>query len=1316
MRRRTYAIVCLFLLLSVLLSGISTSRSSGENRAWVPKLDITSIELTHSNDEPTEFGEYVNKTREVKVTIENTGKIVLTNIDISYKVKRGFALDISGSDDSKTKLRIGESYEMKFDWTPLFAQGTYYVINITVTADNFGNSFGPIYLEKGFIIRDVKKDVGPVTFKFEAPNAVMGAEFSNSSHKLTVVVKNFGNFRLTTSFPVEATIYSSITMQQLWTDSKTHSSQILANGLAEITFNNWWKPIDVGLYLLSIQTSLAGDVNPGNNNISWIPLEINNVTDAGIVQIKNLEDGAMYPCTPVTVACEIGNTGNQNITSDFNAILNINSYPDGSSLFTPAPILVPVTGSQNISEPGNKYTVTFPTWGFTEGLKPGKVWINVSITPGEVNGSISNNDYSIMIELINQTFIQLKIISPAEGKHYINDITEIKVNASNIGTKDLSAYVVNLTLKNLDTGENAAFIPGQTNSLGLAMDSYKVHNFNGPLLDYNAKFELNASLARVATPGNVIALVSRVFQLAGGAENGTITGSVFGITEGKGLENIIVDFYLQLVPTPVLIDSTITGAGGVYTVELPAAPEGKDYSVSISSKKNYWWFDKNSEIQIYSGRIKNLNLDLSSRPTGTLDGNVQFTSNPIVPDVEEDWTGVTITVEDTPIEISPSVGGDFNVILVAGSLNVSAKKDNFETDRREYVTIVPDQTTDVQFTLMEKWSVALTPLNHEQEVDPRNDIIANFDTPLDKNTVSPQTFGLLDDNGKLVTGLGTVNYQFYKDDKTCRLSPPKVLDYDTTYHVVLTQGILTIDGDPAIHRRWQTSFATYIGEGTVVGYCTYYWSRMPIKDAEIGLTNIGLGDTEPEFNTTTDENGYYFFNGVQAGDYELNVTVPGKQPRLVHINVLPDEVIWSNITFQDELPVPRLWGNNEFGRKILIESGITDKIKADTDFTLTSNIPLDPETVNVSTIRIIEKSSWQAMEFKTVIWSQNRLSFIIELQKSLKYNSTYQVLYKKELRTYDARMIFTSDWIYCNFTTEEHSWRELSTPNINPPNNAVNIPINDDISIDFPVPMNKSSVENLIDATFNITGFIWLDENITVNIQHENFDYSTVYNLTLKSGMISETGLYRLINPVKVSFTTIPGFEKIQIFGPILDSDSKPVNKTSIYIYDVIGNLLEIGITNSSGYATLYFETSLEPGNYTLRIVNPDYEMETVEFIVDPFGNPIFEGPLPKLQKIITLGVALIVILVIVFIAIAYLIVFKNKFLKQPGDEPAKDKDKKEQGTRDTTDTSSKPDKERSEKTKKTSREGKAQKKDQSDRSKPDEKENDEPPTKLELL
>ena len=49
-------------------------------RAWLAGLSITEIQLEHTDEEPSEYIEYLNKTHNVIVTITNTGSITLTDL------------------------------------------------------------------------------------------------------------------------------------------------------------------------------------------------------------------------------------------------------------------------------------------------------------------------------------------------------------------------------------------------------------------------------------------------------------------------------------------------------------------------------------------------------------------------------------------------------------------------------------------------------------------------------------------------------------------------------------------------------------------------------------------------------------------------------------------------------------------------------------------------------------------------------------------------------------------------------------------------------------------------------------------------------------------------------------------------------------------------------------------------------------------------------------------------------------------------------------------------------------------------------------
>ncbi len=1258
MRRRIGTLVIFILLvLTIFLPITQTVASVNTNRTWSPGLSIKSIALKHFDDEPTDFfNEYINKPREVVITIENTGSVVLTNLNISYEVKRGMVVDLSGEDISKTKLKISEVYRPIFDWTPAQGGGTQYTIKVTVTADNFGKIFGPIETSKEFTIKDVKKDVGPINYYFAEPATISGDEYANKSHNLNVIVKNFGNFDLSDSFLVSASIISPITLQEFWNDSTTVSVPIPANKLLEVELTKPWQPPNSGSYLLNISTSLAGDIRLENDKIVMALFNINNVIDAGIIAVNNFIDGGIYPCTPMSVSTRITNTGNLNITTPFSATLQINSYPSGTNVYTPPSEPIPIMGPQNITEPGKNFDAVFSEWNYANGLTSGKFWLNITINLVELNGSIYNNDHSILIELKNWTNIELEFVLPKAGLYYVDDITEVVVNVSNTGTQDLPPFILRLTAYNKDSNETWLNYSGQSEPNGLLINSYKHYIFPGWNFVYNANFELTVILAYSAEPSIIKSSSKSVFELGGGEVNGTVTGFIFDADEGEYLEGIKIKFYFSNL---LLKTTNITASDGSYSVKLPAIPAGEDYIVMISENDNYWWFEESKEIKVYSGRTKYLNLTLNRRPTGRLKGMVKLTPPPGAPNVIEDWTGITLSIENTPITFSADNMGNFNIELVAEVINVTAFKSNFKDARLEYVTVIPGQTSSIELTLVEAWNVIVSPTHDEKNVDPRTSISAEFSTKLNTSTVTSQTFGLIDDEGKLIEGITRDNYRFLRANKTCLLMPPKLLKYNSTYQVVIKPGITTLDGSSAIHRKWVSRFTTDIGFGSVAGYCSYYWIRMPIENVKVSLATL------PGFNTTTDDKGFFIIDNIPFGEYQLNIILQGYPKMVKTIFIEPEKILWLNFTYNDTTPVPKLWGNNQFNRKIHITEDIIDKIKIDTNFTLTSNIPLAPETVNSNSIQLIEKSTGEQVEFEEINASENKLSFIINPMYDLRFNSTYQVIYSSELRTFDGRLLFSSNWNYANFTTEPHFIRALSKPIITPPNNAVNTPINASVSIDFPLLMNKSSVERMINATFTITGFRWYNDNMTISLEHEKFEYFTKYTVTLAPGMESANGLYILMDWVNVSFTTVSGLLKY-VVGPVKDSNGKPITGVSIVIYDSQNYVVKSSVTNSTGYALFYFEFLLEPGNYTLKLMKAGYDVLTTELMVNETGRPEFPESFPQMKKKKTeeefsgwliAGIVLIVILVIILFLGTYFMLFKGKFLKtEPDQKPADEK------------------------------------------------------------
>ena len=662
---------------------------------------------------------------------------------------------------------------------------------------------------------------------------------------------------------------------------------------------------------------------------------------------------------------------------------------------------------------------------------------------------------------------------------------------------------------------------------------------------------------------------------------------------------------------------------------------------------------------MFSGRSSRLDISLNRRSTGELTGQVLLESAPGAPKVIKDWSGITLSVEGSPIEFTTDKKGNFDVDVVAEVINISASKNNFKDTRVEYITVVPSKSTAIELTLIEAWSVEVYPVADDFNVGPKTTITATFDAELDTNSVKPNTFGLYDEFNKKIPGLSINDYRFFSGNRSCRITPPTKLNYNTTYQIIITTGVKLTNGSSAIHRNWESTFTTEVGYGILEGYVTYYWSRMPLKTVKINLTG------PIDYTTTTDSSGFYVIENILAGEYSLEVTLPGFPPVHEEITIPPAQLLWKNITFDEGLPIPKLWGKNLIGNKILITDNMTDSIIVDSDFTLTSNIPLDQLTVNENTVKIIEKASGEVVVYENIFWSQNRLSFIFEPLRNLKYNTTYEVIYKKEIRTYDGREIFWKDWSYCNFTTERYQFYPLGKPNINPIDAAVNVPINYTITIDFPVPMNITSVESLINTSFKVTLSAWIDKNTTVVLIHDRFEYFTVYNITLNPGMLSENGVYRLMSPVTVSFTTVSGLI-MEIIGPIKDNNGKILVNVGVNIYNETGDLIKSSVTNTTGHAVFYFETKLAPGNYTLEFIKPGYDIIKMDFIVNDDGEPIIPGVLPDMKKrsepedqsgLLIGAIITVLILVIILIISGYFIIFKLRPKKAKSEVEQKPKE-----------------------------------------------------------
>jgi hypothetical protein len=309
-------------------------------------------------------------------------------------------------------------------------------------------------------------------------------------------------------------------------------------------------------------------------------------------------------------------------------------------------------------------------------------------------------------------------------------------------------------------------------------------------------------------------------------------------------------------------------------------------------------------------------------------------------------------------------------------------------------------------------------------------------------------------------------------------------------------------------------------------------------------------------------------------------------------------------------------------------------------------------------VKILDSAAGTYVKYTNVLASNNNLNFIIFPETDLKYGTIYQIIYSRAMRTADNRELFWQDHVYAEFSTVTR--RPLQNIAVDPPNKAVNVPIDKVIVIEFPVAMDQASVQGFINTSFQITNFTWTDFNMTLILEHEDFEHFTVHTITLIPGMISVSGVHSLLEFVNVSFTTISGIVTYE-FGPFVDKSGNEIKGASIVWLNSTGDVIRSSITNDQGFATFYFELKLAPGNYTLQFIKRGYKTIDWEITIGEDGEPINTEP-PVIPKRSTtedgpgafeIGVtaAAISILVIILAFLLYLVVLKGKHRVDSGGE-----------------------------------------------------------------
>ena len=175
-----------------------------------------------------------------------------------------------------------------------------------------------------------------------------------------------------------------------------------------------------------------------------------------------------------------------------------------------------------------------------------------------------------------------------------------------------------------------------------------------------------------------------------------------------------------------------------------------------------------------------------------------------------------------------------------------------------------------------------SPVNGAANVNVNSTITATFSEEMQSSTINTNTFTVSDGNGNIG---GTVSY----NDTTTTFTPSANLDFNTVYTATITIGARDLTSN-ALASDFTWSFATISAlptptptpspenKGVVFGV-VYDLDKESLKGVTVTIKGVTVTITGTNFSdsTETDENGYYEFGDLEAGDYTLTYEKEGYQ-------------------------------------------------------------------------------------------------------------------------------------------------------------------------------------------------------------------------------------------------------------------------------------------------------------------------------------------------------------------------------------------------------------------------------------------------------
>ncbi len=1223
---------------------------------WTPGVKITGYELIGALN-PSYNGYYANQTYQIVVFIENIGEMKLNDLNISLEIEYNSVIYEQNFTLELTSLSIGEEDTVQFTWDNLF-DDTIYNIFLKVSAMAFSKEINDTFVSQVHI-QTVSNSIRFISFSLWNETEVKPAYdkhsnlpiyplywhewygVSHMNYTPEFTIRNSGNQPITGPLTIQASCYDYFfSGNAFWQDSK----EILNSGILYPGFE-----INV---LFESSTPLGGsNLSLGTKMLNVTGLYMNtsflfNITDIrniGVMQISNYQEENTYNPYIDYIDVKLMNNGNLNLTDWWiDLYLTIEDH-SGKSLYSNYTWI----DGWYIHEPGSSSRYSFYVWDL---LDPGKYYFNVSISPSdEINNSqFFDNFYSISLYLDNITSSDIEIISPISGQYHVNDINDLEIvaNVVNIGTLDLfpTAYHLNASYENLDTGEKwinktNIFVMGgipQDESLETSL------GFWFPWINYNADFKLTVTLSE--TLGVIIDSTFIYITLAGGDLNGTVTGKISLGNFSK--PRIIVTAYTGTT----LIKSVSTASSGDYQMSLLGSPGGINYTIAVLASDNYWYYDAEiKDIVVMSGRASvDVDIALTEKPTGNLNGTVNLMPMKGGPELEgtQDVTESMVIVNDTPIQVYPNATGWFDVIVVAVTINVSAHMTNFKSDFNDNIIIMANENVTVNLTLYEDWSVMVIPGHKDIHVPTDTAIMVNFNEEVNQSSVNSSTFMVTD---KLDNVIGDVDNSsqlvWIPDSKCFEFNPVGGLEGGIEYKIVLTTNIQNKSGSPILHREWESIFTTELIFGIIQGY---------VIDANIGVpidgVTIKVGDAETETNV----NGQFSLEltpGIYSITGKKDLYIPDE---LTDIEVLAGESTLNvNLTLKPIINIDISVFVNS--KEILMnpESEPIYGVDLDTEILMKFKEYIEIETLNLK----LMDSSKSVVEGETKYNATTQSATFTPISALIK-DEDYTLIIFDSVKNETNNTILPRNvsWYFYTYIPDY-----IVKVTFNPSDGAVDQELDVEVKITFSHAMDKLTTEAAITSTFTITNFNWSEDDKSVVLEHDNFEYNKSYVVSISNAGKSIDGNKTEIASIK--FTTIKkdGGKLFSIIIPVMDENKKPINGAKGELQ--IGNKKYISYSENGVLTFQIPQEDWVAGNWTVTISNEGYK--DLQFDIELTDTPgIYKLPeeIPRMEKeeiddktkgdedqsnmLLIVGIIAMVIIIIVLLLI-FLLITKSRKRKE---------------------------------------------------------------------